>query len=111
MFFKNNILENIMKMRKTKIKEIKHQEKIKNNIIIANDTSQNFSEKLFKGINEINKELDIRILLIYISQEKIENLTKFNNRTITNIYEDKINDKEFMIEKIKIYFKYERLFF
>ena len=70
MFFKNTNLDNIMKKTKTKIKEIKHQEKIQTNIIIANGTSQNFSEKLFKGINEIKKDYILKYLL-FIFHKKI----------------------------------------
>lgn len=111
-FFKNRSLDDIMEMIEDKIKEIKHQEKIQNNIIIANDISQNFSsEKLFKGINKINNQLDIKILVIYISQEKIENVKKFDNRTITNIYGNKINDKEFMVEKLRYILSMKDCFF
>ena len=110
-FFKNRSLDDIMKMIEYKIKEIKHQEKIQNNIIIAKGISQNFSEKLFKGIIKINKQLDIKILVIYISQEKIENVKKFDNRTITNIYGDKINDKEFMVEKLRYILSMKDCFF
>ncbi len=110
-FFKNRSLDDIMEMIDDKIKEIKHQEKIQNNIIIAKCISQNFSEKLFKGIIKINKQLDIKILVIYISQEKIENVKKFDNRTITNIYGDKINDKEFMVEKLRYILSMKDCFF
>ena len=110
-FFKNRSLDDIMEMIENKIKEIKHQEKIQNNIIIAKGISQNFSEKLFKGIIKINKQLDVKILVIYISQEKIENVKKFDNRTITNIYGDKINDKEFMVEKLRYILSMKDCFF
>jgi small GTP-binding protein len=93
-------LDNILIKTKEKILEIKEKEKIQNNIIIA--SANNISkETLFEKINEINRELDIKILVIYISQEKLKNVKKFDNRTITNIYGDKINDEEFMKEKLR----------
>ena len=97
-FYKGINLDNILERIKEKILEIKQEEKIQNNIIIANNISK---DPLFKKILEINKKLDTKILVIYISPNKLENIKKFDKRTITNIYGDKISDKEFMKEKLK----------
>ena len=38
-------------------------------------------------------------------------MLKFDNRTITNIHVDKINDKEFMIEKLRYILSMKDCFF
>ena len=83
---------------KEKILEIKKKDKIENNIIIARDISQ---DVFFSKINEINSQLDIKVLVFYLSHSKLEKIRKFDNRIITNIYGDKINDKKFITEKIR----------
>ena len=97
-FFKPINLETILNKTMEKILEIKGKDKIQNNIIIAQSISKT---SLFEKINKINEKLDTKILVIYISQEKLENIKKFDNRTITNIYGNKINNKEFIKEKLR----------
>ena len=97
-FYKGINLDNILERIKEKILEIKQEENIQNNIIIANNISK---DPLFEKILEINKKLSTKILVIYISPNKLENIKKFDWRTIINIYGDKISDKEFMKETLK----------
>ena len=97
-FFNLTNLDNILNKTEEIILEIKKKDKLQNNIIIANNISKT---PLFDKIKEINQKLDIKILVIYISNEKLENIKKFDNRTITNIYGYNINNKEFMKEKLR----------
>ena len=94
---KNMSLENIFNEMKKKILEIK-EENNQNNIIIAKEINQ---ISLFNAISDINKKLDIKILVIYISFDKLQRIKRFDNRRITNIYGNRINDKEFMKEKLR----------
>ena len=97
-FFNSTNLDNILDKIEGKINEIKQKDKIQNNIVIA----QNISRiPLFNKINAINEQLDTKILVIYISDEKLENVRRFDNRTITNIYGEKIHDRKFMKEKLR----------
>ena len=97
-FFNSTNLDNILNKIEGKINEIKQKDKIQNNIVIA----QNISRiPLFNKINAINEQLDTKILVIYISDEKLENVRRFDNRTITNIYGEKIHDRKFMKEKLR----------
>ena len=97
-FFNSTNLDNILDKIEGKINEIKQKDKIQNNIVIA----QNISRiPLFNKINAINEQLDTKILVIYISDEKLENVRRFDNRSITNIYGEKIHDRKFMKEKLR----------
>lgn len=107
-FYKSTNLDNILQNTKEKILKIKKDEKLQNNIIIANSISQG---PLFNKIKEINEELDIKILVIYISNNKLQNIKKFDNRTITNIYGDKINNKDFIKEKLRYVLSMKDCFF
>ena len=106
--FKSTNLDTILNKTEEKILEIKQKDKIQNNIIIAQNVSTN---PLFKKIKEINKKLDTKILIIYLSHTKLENIKQFDNRTITNIYGDKINDKKFITEKIRYILSIKDCFF
>ncbi len=106
--FKSTNLDTILNKTEEKILEIKQKDKIQNNIIIAQNVSTN---PLFKKIKEINKKLDTKILIIYLSHIKLENIKQFDNRTITNIYGDKINDKKFITEKIRYILSVKDCFF
>jgi small GTP-binding protein len=87
--------------------------KVENDLEIIQEKSTKKKEEIIDNLDkvledyeigeiyEIFGELDIKILVIYISQEKLKNVKKFDNRTITNIYGDKINDEEFMKEKLR----------
>ena len=97
-FFNSTNLDNILNKTEEIILETKKNDKLQNNIIIANSVSKG---PLFDKIKEINKKLDIKILVIYISYEKMQNIKKFDNRTITNIYGENINNREFMKEKLR----------
>ena len=97
-FFNSINLDNILDRTKEIILTIKERDKLQNNIIIAKNISK---EPLFNKIKEINKELDNRCFVIYISNEKLDNIKQFDNRMITNIFGDKINDKEYIKEKLK----------
>ena len=106
--FKSTNLDTILNKTEEKILEIKQKDKIQNNIIIAQNVLTN---PLFKKIKEINKKLDTKILIIYLSHTKLENIKQFDNRTITNIYGDKINDKKFITEKIRYILSIKDCFF
>ena len=106
--FKSTNLDTILNKTEEKILEIKQKDKIQNNIIIAQNVSTN---PLFTKIKEINKKLDTKILIIYLSHTKLENIKQFDNRTITNIYGDKINDKKFITEKIRYILSIKDCFF
>jgi len=97
-FFKSTNLDNILNKTEEIILEIKKNDKLQNNIIIAKNISK---APLFDKIKKINKKLDNKMLVIYISNEKLTNIKKFDNRTITNIYGDNINNIEFMKEKLR----------
>ena len=97
-FFKSTNLDNILNKTEELILEIKKNDKLQNNIVVANSVSK---DPLFDKIKEINKQLDIKILVIYISKEKLEKINKFDNRTITNIYGENITNKEFMKQKLR----------
>ena len=97
-FFKSTNLDNILNKTEELILEIKKNDKLQNNIVVANSVSK---APLFDKIKIINKKLDIKILVIYISKEKLEKINKFDNRTITNIYGENITNKEFMKQKLR----------
>ena len=97
-FFNSTNLDIILNNIEEKILSIKNKDKIQNNIVIAKNIS---TIPLFNKINAINGQLDTKILVIYISNEKLETIRKFDNRTITNIYGEKIYDRKFMEEKLR----------
>lgn len=97
-FFNSTNLDIILNKIEEKILSIKNKDKIQNNIVIAKNIS---TIPLFNKINAINGQLDTKILVIYISNEKLETIRKFDNRTITNIYGEKIYDRKFMEEKLR----------
>lgn len=96
--YRHNNINHIMSLIKEKIKNIKENEKIQNNIIIAKDIDINFFDEV-KNINK--KVLDIKAHIIYISQNRIENFRFYDKRIITNIYGNRINDQNFIKNKLK----------
>ena len=98
MIYRHDNIEHIMSLISEQIKKIKENEKIQNNIIIAKDTDLNFFDK----VKEINKKLlDIKSHIIYISQNKLENIRFYDKRIVTNIYGNRINDRNFIKDKLK----------
>ena len=96
--YTHNNIDHIMELISTEIKNIKKNEKIQNNIIIAKDINTNF----FNNVKVINsKILDIKAFIIYISQNKLENFRFYDKRIITNIYGNRINDRDFLIKNLK----------
>ena len=95
-FFKSTNLDDVLNETEKIILEIKKNDKLQNNIIIVNSIP-----RVFDKINNINNQLDIKILVIYISKEQLQNIRRFDNRTITNIYGENITNKEFMKQKLR----------
>lgn len=97
--YKDQNLNENMKLISEEIKNIKKVKKIENNIIIGKEVNTNI---FFDEIKKINKDiLIIKALTIYISKTKLESIKFPDLRTITNIYGQSVNDKNVINNKIK----------